>query len=78
MFVADVYAGVQRISASAHLTARLDGPHAKTAHSQGGPRLSTSRGTSGGISEEHLRFSVQTLDGHVCDDEDEDSETDDG
>lgn len=25
-----------------------------------------------------LRVSVQTLDGHVCDDEDEDSETDDG
>ncbi|CAM9506772.1 unnamed protein product, partial [Laminaria digitata] len=46
----------------------------------GGSRLSTtSRGTrSGRISEKaRLRFSVQTLDGHVCDDEDEDSETDD-
>lgn len=49
------------------------------ARPQSDPRLSTSRSTSsGGTSEPRLRFSVQTLDGHVCDDEDEDSETDDG
>lgn len=53
--------------------------HYIDARPQDGSRLSTSRGTSnGGISEARLRFSVQTLDGHVCDDEDEDSETDDG
>lgn len=33
---------------------------------------------SGGGKKERLRISVQTLDGHICDDEDEDSETDDG
>ena len=32
----------------------------------------------GGVRPRLLRVSVQTLDGHVCDDEDEDSETDDG
>lgn len=30
------------------------------------------------MSKTRLRFSIQTLDGHICDDEDEDSETDDG
>lgn len=35
-------------------------------------------GGGGGGRKQRLRISVQTLDGHVCDDEDEDSETDDG
>lgn len=43
-----------------------------------GRRTPTDSSSSGGNKGRLLRVSVQTLDGHVCDDEDEDSETDDG
>lgn len=43
--------------------------------SDGGRRTPTDSSGSKGLL---LRVSVQTLDGHICDDEDEDSETDDG
>lgn len=45
---------------------------------QSGPSRAATRSSTGSRHKARLRFSVQTLDGHVCDDEDEDSDTDDG
>lgn len=56
---------------------RGDGGRRTTLDGGAGGRGAGIRGGKG-VRHRLLRVSVQTLDGHVCDDEDEDSDTDDG